>query len=221
MRAVVRADIFQPKTLGQIEIHLNCRQLPGAPNGVNHLDVNLRAVKRSFAFDTGVGQPQPVERLRQRRFRQCPDFGSAQVLRVIFRVTYREFNPVLEPERGIDLLGKLQAADDFCFQGFRRAEQVGVVLGKAAHPQQAVLHTRPLVAVHRAHFGVAQRQLPVTAWLGLVNLDVKRAVHRLELVFQRLILELHRGYMSPRYLAVCPDVSHNRLDATCGVRTSW
>ncbi len=66
---------------------------------------------------------------------------------------------------------------------------MGIVLGKAAHTHQAVHHARPLVAVHRAQLGPADRQFPVAAQLAGVGEHVERAVHRLELVLP--LVHLH------------------------------
>ena len=62
------------------------------------------------------------------------------------------------------------------------AEQVGVVLGEAADPGQARQLARLLVAVDRAELGQPQRQVAIAARLRGVDLDVVRAVHRLEQV---------------------------------------
>ena len=60
------------------------------------------------------------------------------------------------------------------------AEDVGVVLREGAHPHQPVQRARRLVAVHDAELGHAQRQVAVRAQPVLEDLDVARAVHRLD-----------------------------------------
>ena len=60
---------------------------------------------------------------------------------------------------------------------------MGVVLGEAADAGHAGQLARLLVAVDRAELGQADRQVAVAARLGGVDLDVVRAVHRLEQVF--------------------------------------
>ena len=80
----------------------------------------------------------------------------------------------------VELLGHLVAG----------AEDVGVVLGHAPDPGQAVHHARLLVAVHRAELEEAQRQLAVGALVGSEDQDVERAVHRLEVVLLAAV-QLH------------------------------
>ena len=63
------------------------------------------------------------------------------------------------------------------------AKQVGIVLGEAADPGQPRQLARLLVAIDRAKLRQPHRQLAVAPRLGRVNLDVVRAVHRLEQVF--------------------------------------
>ena len=60
------------------------------------------------------------------------------------------------------------------------AEDVGVVLGEVAHPEEAVQHAAHLVAVHLAELGPAQRQLAVAAPPALVNEQAAGAVHGLD-----------------------------------------
>ena len=68
-------------------------------------------------------------------------------------------------------------------------EQVGVVLGEAAHAQQAVQHARALVAVDRAQLGQRSGRSRYERRLRAVDGHVERAVHRLDQV--ALALELH------------------------------
>ena len=60
------------------------------------------------------------------------------------------------------------------------AEEVGIVLREAAHARQAVQHAAALEAVDRAPLGEAQRQVAVRPRPALVDVDVERAVHRLQ-----------------------------------------
>ena len=94
-----------------------------------------------------------------------------------------------KPKVGQRVDGELQAVDDFVFDLLRRAEDVGVVLGEAAHADQAVQHAGALVAVDRAQLAQPHRQVAVAALLVLVDQDVERAVHGLELVFG--VVQLH------------------------------
>jgi hypothetical protein len=98
------------------------------------------------------------------------------------------------------------------------AEDVGVVLGEAAHPHQAVQRARRLIAVAGAELGHAQRQVAVGLLAELEDLHVARAVHRLQgegLALHRLADE-HVG----RYLSQWPEASQNERSSTCGVLTS-
>ena len=71
------------------------------------------------------------------------------------------------------------------------AEDVRIVLGEAAHAHQAVQRARRLVAMHDAELGHAIGQLAVGPQPVLEDLDVARAVHRLD---GELALVLgHRG----------------------------
>ena len=84
---------------------------------------------------------------------------------------------------------ELQAADDFVFNLLGSAEDVRVVLRKAAHAQQAVHHARALVAIDGAEFAEPHRQIAIRLQRIFVDQDVARAIHRLEAIFG--VVELH------------------------------
>jgi hypothetical protein len=80
----------------------------------------------------------------------------------------------VDAARQLDELGRL--LDDLVFA----AEDVGVILGEAAHPHQAVQRARRLIAVAGAELGHAQRQVAVGLLALIEDLHVARAVHRLQ-----------------------------------------
>ena len=85
-----------------------------------------------------------------------------------------------EGQRGVELVGHLLTG----------AEEVGVVLGHPPHPGQAVDHPGLLVAVDGAELEHPQGQLAVRPLAALVDEDVERAVHRLQVVLEPTV-ELH------------------------------
>jgi len=74
---------------------------------------------------------------------------------------------------------------------------VGVVLREGAHAHDAVQGARRLEAVARAHLGHAQRQLAIAAQTLVEDLDVARAVHRLqrEDAPRRIVDELAQAFL--------------------------
>ena len=75
----------------------------------------------------------------------------------------------------------MERADFFLDLAFG-AEHVAVVLGEAAHAQDAVQRARGFVAVAGAKLAVADRQVAVAVQALVEHLDVARAVHRLQRV---------------------------------------
>ena len=55
-----------------------------------------------------------------------------------------------------------------------------VILHKITHPHQSVQRSGRLVAMAGTKFGQAQRQIPVGFKAMVVDLDMRRAVHRLD-----------------------------------------
>ncbi len=69
------------------------------------------------------------------------------------------------------------------------AEDVRVVLGKAADAQQAVHHARALVAIDRAEFAQPHGQIAIRLQRIFIDQDVARAIHGLEAILG--VVELH------------------------------
>ena len=104
---------------------------------------------------------------------------------------------VVQPERLQHELRHLDAAAELVGHLLFGAEDVGVVLGEAAHAGHAVQLARLLEAIHRAELGQPQRQVAVAPRLRLVDRDVVRAVHRLEQVAARRLPSRSAGTASP------------------------
>src|SRR5438034_4117259 len=80
MRPVVLARVLESEALGLLEIELDRRPLPLAPDGVVELDVDLRSVERASALVDAVGGAAVLERLLERAFRLVPRRVGAQLL---------------------------------------------------------------------------------------------------------------------------------------------
>ena len=112
-----------------------------------------------------------------------PFFGRAGVILRTRRVAAGELHFVaIETENAQHFPGEFDAVLHFLFDLLRHAENVRVVLGEAAHAQQAVQHARALVAIDGAQLSQPHGQLAIAAQSRLVNQDVARAVHGLELI---------------------------------------
>ena len=87
---------------------------------------------------------------------------------------------VFEAEIAVDAQDEL--ADPAALGGdlIRGTEDVGVVLGERAHPQEPVQGARRLEPVHLAELAHAKRQVLVARDAVVEDLEAPRAVHRLE-----------------------------------------
>ncbi len=84
---------------------------------------------------------------------------------------------------------EIQHPVDFFGHLVRTAEQVRVILRKAAHAQQPVQDATAFVAIHRAPFGVAHGQITVAAPGVFVHHDMERTVHWLQIII--LPVDIH------------------------------
>ncbi len=98
--------------------------------------------------------------------------------------------------------GEFQAVRDLVFDLLRRAEDVRVVLGKSAHPQQAVHHARTFVAIHRPQLAQAHRQIAIRLQRVFVDQDVPGTIHGLQAIFR--VVKLHGVEHVLRVVALVP-----------------
>ncbi len=126
------------------------------------------------------------------RSRQLPLIGASGVGLLVVRVPGGKLDLVLvESVDAQHFEREVDAADDFVFDLLGRAEDVGVVLGEAAHAQQAVHDAGALVAIDGAELAVARGQIAVGLERVLVDEDVERTVHGLHAVFR--VVQFHGG----------------------------
>src|SRR5690348_10513627 len=99
------------------------------------------------------------------------------------RIQLRELHLVaVESESFHHRESEIHAGLDFAFDLIWPAEDMRVILRKAADPQQSMKDSSALIAINRAEFGESQRQFAVTAQMGLVDENVARTIHRLDLI---------------------------------------
>ena len=186
---VVGAHVVQVEALRELEVDLDRRHLPRAPDRVACLHRDLRPVERTAArvhheLEAGLGGDDPqhlggLVPLLVGADRLALGLGRQLEVEVVEAVVAQQVEHEAQQRRELGrrlLLG---------------AEDVRVVLGHAAHARQAVHDARLLVAVHGAELEEPQRELAVAARPTPEDQDVERAVHRLEVVLGAAV-ELHR-----------------------------
>src|SRR6204780_4927854 len=179
----VLAHVFELESRRQIEIELHGGELPGAPDGIHKFHVDLRAVKGGFAGNVFVGDVHALQRVGERSFGALPVFGAAGIVLRPRRIAAGKLHFVtLEAENAQHFPGEFDAILNLFFDLIRHAKDVRVVLSESAHGKQTVQYTRTLVAIHGAQLGQPHGKLAVAAQLRLVNQNVARTVHGLELV---------------------------------------
>src|SRR6185369_13169428 len=190
VRFVVFADVLELKTFRQIEIKLNCRQLPRPANRVLDTNVDLWPVERRFAFNTLVRNATTVQGVLERRFAIFPIFVRAEKETVVIAPDGEIDLVVLKAKHVVDVEGEVDATDNLGAHRFRRAEDVRIVLRKPARANQPMQRAGKLSSITRAELGVTQRQIAIGMLRRLIDPDVERAVHRLDA--KLLLFELHR-----------------------------
>ena len=189
------------EALGEVQVDLDRRPLPFAADRVHDLDVDLRRVEDTAALVDLEGHLAHAERVGERLLRLVPHLVATETA----LGPRREIDPRFAiAERAQELHREVEHFADLRLRLRPRTEDVRVVLGEAAHAQHAVQGAAPLVAVHRAELADAKGQLAVAVDLRLIDLDVPRAVHRLDPEPLRALVEQQRPI---HVLAVLLDVS--------------
>src|ERR1041385_5169431 len=190
VRLVVFADVLELKTLRQIEVKLDCRQLPRAPDRIFDTNVDLRTIERCFTFDARVRNAAAIQSIGQSSFGAGPVLIRAEEHTVVVASDGELDLIVVKAKRLVDVKGEVDAGNNLSAHRLRRTKKVCVVLRKPAHANQPVQRAGKLGAITRAKLRVTQRQITIGMLRRLVNTDVKRAVHRLDAKF--LLFKFHR-----------------------------
>ena len=131
VRRVVRADVFEPEPLGQIEVELHRRQLPQATDRILDVDVDLRSVEGRFPLHPPVRNAALVQDGDERAFGVRPFLVPPEIVLAGIGSPDGEVHLVLlEPEHPVQVEGEVQARDDLVPDRLRRTEEVSVVLGE-------------------------------------------------------------------------------------------
>src|SRR3954469_15595778 len=160
MVCAVFTDVLQVEPLWQAVIQLNGPELPAALQGIRDVELELRAVERAFARELLERDVARHQGAAQRAFCAVPKFVRADALLWAECELYRH---VLEVERGVHLEQEAIEVQNLLLDLVFRAEDVRVVLAKAADARQAVHHACALVTMQAPEVRHAPRQLTVTA----------------------------------------------------------
>ena len=188
MALTVAADIGHIEAFRQIEVELNRRGLPLPSDRILDFQVDFRTVKRAAAFVDLAFEPRLFHGLVQRLQGLLPTLGFPHG----FLRTRGQIRLHIMKAEGIPHgQTETQYLGDLVLDLFGSTNDVGIVLGKAAHPQQPMQHPALFIPIHRPQFGPAQGQFPIGSGPILVNLDVKRAIHGLDVII--VLVDLHGG----------------------------
>ena len=161
----VFANILKLETLGHLHVQLNGAALPGTAKGVGQMEVQLGAVEGAVAFVYHIGLAHVLDGALEGLGGKVPGFLFADVI----LGHGGNLDLVLEAEGGIYLVKEANYVLDLFLHLIPGHEDMGIVLGEAAHAEQAVESAGKLVTVYQAQLSHAQGQVAVGVGLSLVN----------------------------------------------------
>src|SRR5271167_1957262 len=135
MAPAILTDVSGSQPPRHVEIELQRTALPLPAKRVAQVEFELRPVERALAGVVGVGQPRQLDRCLQIALGTVPDRIAANAL----RRPVGEFDlDIVEAEVAVHRQQQLADPDRLAGDLILGAEDVRVVLGKAAHPHDAV-----------------------------------------------------------------------------------
>lgn len=174
----VGVHVLQVKVERHLEVELDGTALPGAAERVLQVEVDLGPVEGTVALVDLVVHVQLLQSGAQALLGASPVLVRTHgVLRAGGKL-----NVVLKAKLLVHGVDEVDHAHDLVGQLVGTHKQVGVVLVKATHAEQAVQGAAQLVAVHQANLAGANGQLAVRVRLGGVHQHAARAVHGLNAV---------------------------------------
>lgn len=161
----VGIHVLQVKVERHLEVELDGAALPGTAERVLQVEIDLGAVESAVALVDLVVHVQLLQSGAQALLGARPVLvrthgvlGAGGKLNVVLKAKLL-VHGVDEVDHAHDLVGQLVGTH----------KQVGVVLVKAAHAEQAVQGAAQLVAVHQANLAGADGQLAIGMRLGGVH----------------------------------------------------
>src|SRR5438094_6340358 len=138
MRAIVGADVFQLKALGQIVVELNGAELPLAADAIPDHEVNLWTIEGRLAYFRRIVHAHILDDIENGPLGVVPVLFAAHVL-VALRIAQADANSVvLQAQRGENEQHQLDVASHLRLDLLGSDEQVRVVLSEAADASHAV-----------------------------------------------------------------------------------
>ena len=182
----VCSDIFQLKPLGHLKIQLDGSALPGPSDGIYQMEINFRPIKRTVPLIHHIVQTQ----LRQSRAQTfCGHLPILVTSHTVLR-TGRQLHMILEAKQRVHRINQLCHSHNLILDLLRSHKDMSIILGKAAHPHQAMKLTGFLMAVNQSQLSHSQGQIPIRARLRGIGQHPARTVHRLHCI---ILLINHRG----------------------------
>ena len=161
MSCVVRADILETEPLRRLEVELDGGHLVRSTDRVSCLDRDLGAVEGATPLIEHERQAGSLGHLSQGVLGNLPLLvGPCRLAR---RLGGQLKVEVVESELSKQVEHEREDARELGLHLLWRTEDVGVVLGHAAHPGEAVHGARLLVAVDAAELEHPDRQLSIRA----------------------------------------------------------
>src|SRR5450759_145881 len=174
--AVVFIDELRTQSHRQIEIQLYRAALPQTTQAVFQCKFDLGTIERAFARLDIICQTILLQRRSQAGFGLVPSLVRSDPF---YRARGQLDQHLIETEIAIYLI---QHHDELGYFGLHLrfgTENMRTILGKAAHPHQAVQRSGSLVAMAGTEFRQTQRQVAVAVQAVVEDLHVTWAVHRL------------------------------------------
>ena len=177
LAAAVFGDVLDTEAFRQVEVHLHRATLPATPDCVIKREFQLRAVERAITFGDHVVHAHHFAGLLQLAFGSIPDGIRADALLGTSRQL--DFH-LVEAQLAVHFENQLACFGGFGGQLFGRTENVGVIHDEATHAHQAMQRTGRFIPMAGAEFGHTQWQIPVDMQRIGIQLNMSRAVHRLD-----------------------------------------
>ena len=178
--AVVRADVAELEALRENVVNLDSAELPFATDDVFDHEVDFRAVEGGISGLFAEGDAEAFGGFATSRFGFVPVVWVANELRAV-GITQTHANAVVfHPESFENDFDELEAAFDFVVELLGGAKNVGVVLSEATDTGHAVELAALFPAIDGAELSKAHGEISIAVRLAVEDLDVHRAIHRLE-----------------------------------------
>lgn len=175
-------DEGEIKSLREIEINLDSRELMLSAYRIFEHKVELRSIECCFTWDFFVVEIKITTDVSECSFGSLPDFFTTEIFLFVFASDTERYSVAIEhPHRLVEDLDNLDYRRDLRLQLTDTTKQMPIILSDRTHTSQSGKLSCLLISIDRRRFEISDRHITIGELIICEELHMMRTIHWLEI----------------------------------------